>query len=169
MKSWSVKAFLAIISVVVCGIVINFSCSKDSCKDAHCLNGATCSGGGCYCATGFEGLKCENAWRQKFTGNWTQNASNGTQFIVVVNQGTGPTDVVMLNFNNTFSQIVTAYAATSDSLVIPTQGLPGGVVAGYAVYGVSVTDPLSYGNIKVHYTISDANTGAVLTTVDTRW
>jgi hypothetical protein len=158
----------SVLTIIIVALLVNFSCSKDTCKDTHCLNGATCNGGACYCADGFEGVQCQTASRQKFIGNWTQTRNNGTQFIVNAFEGSGVHDVVLNNFNGNFSQPVSAYESHSDSLIIPTQGTPNGVVAGYGVYAKAISNPTVYGNITLHYTITDPTTGTV-TTVDTIW
>jgi len=68
-------------SIIVCFAVVLFSaCEKDatknsttnlqSCNNVICLNGGTCSDGQCNCPVGYEGLKCETRWSDKFIGNY---------------------------------------------------------------------------------------------------
>ncbi len=39
--------------------VLYTSCHKDPCSNVHCNNGGYCSGGGCVCAAGYEGSRCD--------------------------------------------------------------------------------------------------------------
>jgi hypothetical protein len=38
------------------------------CDNVICLNGATCVDGLCNCAQGYEGVKCDTRWNEKFVG-----------------------------------------------------------------------------------------------------
>lgn len=40
------------------------------CDNVICLNGGNCVDGTCYCPVGYEGVKCETRWNQKFVGNY---------------------------------------------------------------------------------------------------
>jgi hypothetical protein len=67
--------------VILCFTMVLFTaCEKDatknstinlqSCNNVICLNGGACSEGACNCAVGYEGLKCETRWSDKFIGNY---------------------------------------------------------------------------------------------------
>jgi hypothetical protein len=69
------------LSIVLCFTMVLFTaCEKDAtknsttnlqpCKNVICLNGGACSDGVCNCAVGYEGLKCETRWSDKFIGNY---------------------------------------------------------------------------------------------------
>lgn len=40
------------------------------CDNVICLNGGTCNDGQCYCAEGYEGIKCATRWNEKFVGTY---------------------------------------------------------------------------------------------------
>lgn len=40
------------------------------CDNVICLNGGNCVDGSCYCPLGYEGLKCETRFNEKFVGNY---------------------------------------------------------------------------------------------------
>ena len=78
-----IKLILSTCAVVifVFGLIIVTSCNKGAvkyndtnlvrpCENVICLNGGTCQDGYCYCPQGFEGVKCETRWSDKFVGNY---------------------------------------------------------------------------------------------------
>jgi hypothetical protein len=40
------------------------------CDQVICLNGGNCVDGSCNCPAGYEGIKCETRWNEKFLGNY---------------------------------------------------------------------------------------------------
>jgi hypothetical protein len=69
-------------AVLICfGLVLFSSCEKKAidynettkirpCDNVICLNGGSCSDGYCQCPEGYEGVKCETRWTEKFVGNF---------------------------------------------------------------------------------------------------
>ena len=47
------------------------SCEQGSCENITCLNGGTCRNGRCQCPVGFEGVRCETKWTDRWIGTYT--------------------------------------------------------------------------------------------------
>ena len=47
------------------------SCERGSCENITCLNGGTCRNGRCQCPVGFEGVRCETKWTDRWIGTYT--------------------------------------------------------------------------------------------------
>jgi len=47
------------------------SCEQGSCENITCLNGGTCRNGRCQCPVGFEGVRCETKWTDRWIGSYT--------------------------------------------------------------------------------------------------
>jgi hypothetical protein len=47
------------------------SCEQGSCENITCLNGGTCRDGRCQCPVGFEGVRCETKWTDRWIGTYT--------------------------------------------------------------------------------------------------
>jgi hypothetical protein len=47
------------------------SCEEGSCESITCLNGGTCRNGRCQCPVGFEGVRCETKWTDRWIGTYT--------------------------------------------------------------------------------------------------
>jgi len=90
-------------------------CKKDKCKDAVCLNGATCDDGDCICPLGFTGDHCETAVDpcSQLTCDAGQVCQNGEcHFSPVANYtfvGNGCTAACSILFTNT-SEHATSYS-----------------------------------------------------------
>ena len=165
MKSLSVIVIASLSILMTILSITPISCNKDKCKTTTCANGGVCNGGSCTCASGYEGTNCETISRAKFLGNWSQSESSSVtspgQFSVSAQAATGITNLIIKNFNNSFTQYVSAYVSNKDSLIIPIQGLQGKIVEGYCYFANS-------NNIIVHYDITDSVTKLV-TTINTKW
>jgi hypothetical protein len=46
-------------------------CEQGSCENITCLNGGTCRNGRCQCPVGFEGVRCETKWTDRWIGTYT--------------------------------------------------------------------------------------------------
>lgn len=76
------KALRGILVTVILSIGVFFAishtaCNKDRCNNVACLNGGVCDGGNCTCAAGYEGVRCENASRDKFIHHFNGGDSCG--------------------------------------------------------------------------------------------
>ncbi len=81
MNKYSLVGLSALLTLLVFVVVLIGSCSKSPikyndttlvrpCETVTCLNGGTCVDGYCHCPEGYEGLKCETRWNEKFTGTF---------------------------------------------------------------------------------------------------
>lgn len=59
------------------------------CENVICLNGGSCDDGLCQCPVGYEGVKCEKKWSEKFVGNYIASdecfTGAGAFYDVVIN------------------------------------------------------------------------------------
>ena len=60
---------LLVILVALGALVL--SCKRGSCENVTCLNGGTCRNGRCQCPVGFEGVRCETKWTDRWIGTYT--------------------------------------------------------------------------------------------------
>lgn len=51
-------------------LVYNDTTKIRPCDNVICLNGGNCLDGNCLCPIGYEGVKCEKKWTDKFVGNF---------------------------------------------------------------------------------------------------
>ncbi|MGI9192556.1 MAG: calcium-binding EGF-like domain-containing protein [Chitinophagaceae bacterium] len=81
MKNISAVLYTTTLVLALFGVVIFASCNKGDvkyndttlvrpCDKVICLNGGSCVDGYCYCPVGYEGLKCETRWNEKFVGTY---------------------------------------------------------------------------------------------------
>ncbi len=59
--------------LVILGVLgaLVLSCERGSCENITCLNGGTCRNGRCQCPVGFEGVRCETKWTDRWMGTYT--------------------------------------------------------------------------------------------------
>jgi hypothetical protein len=91
MKKIKQITLIVIVIISVFGMTVFTACNKGDvkyndttlvrpCENVICLNGGSCLDGNCQCPVGYEGVKCEIKWNQKFVGNYTttDNCYTGT-------------------------------------------------------------------------------------------
>ena len=165
------KIPLSLISLFACVFVLA-SCDRQPAATPKktttpqcptCVNGGTCVNDSCVCPAGYEGLTCETASRQKFIGNWTVSEKGSLtaadQYSISITEGTGISDVKILNFYNYFSHPIAA-TVFHDTLYISNQQLEGKVVFGIG-YIYSSAAYGQYGAINMAYEIIDTATQAI--------
>lgn len=121
------------------------SCKPDVCKNVSCAFGGTCKDGSCICQVGYEGDHCETITRDKFKGIFNVNEdgtiSGAAQYTISMENGTKINELLIKNFQNTFTEDVVA-VAYKDTLTIPNQTLANGyTVEGWAT--ITDTNPLN--------------------------
>ena len=109
-KFFSTRTFSYLTALVV--IVCISSCKREI-KSFRCPNGATYSGGQCFCPTGYEGLNCDIMTRTRYLGTWTVTDSGSTSAplrypISIVAANPSPYQISFINFDNSFTEPVTA-------------------------------------------------------------
>jgi hypothetical protein len=94
------------------------SCNEDLCKDKVCANGGICDAatGNCACATGWEGVDCKTASRNKFlnAAGYTV-VEDGTSSASATYTGTivaSGTDSTALNLGNVWGVFVNTVRGT---------------------------------------------------------
>jgi hypothetical protein len=143
----------ALFTLILFSTITYFSCNKDKCKAVICYNGGVCNNDTCTCPSGYEGAYCSTLSRTKFLGLW-QVAQKGITpepilYSISITPGNSIPIVLIQNFNNTFSQPVSANTLGTDSLIIPVQVAQGSTISGSAYYKGS-------SNIQANYTITDS-------------
>lgn len=103
------------------------SCSEEKCAAIVCANGSVCNEGSCICPSGYEGSRCETVNRDRFLGNWSV-VEDGTisapaNYSVVVEKGSGITEVTLKNFRNYYTSNVKG-RVKGDTLYIDPQDVP---------------------------------------------
>lgn len=96
MKNNKLILYTTLFVTAVFSVTLFYSCKKKDikyndttlirpCENVVCLNGGACSDGQCICAVGFEGLKCESKWSDKFTAfyNTTNDCDLGAPSFLV--------------------------------------------------------------------------------------
>jgi hypothetical protein len=143
--------------------VTYLSCNRDKCKTIVCANGGVCNGGGCICASGYEGSNCEALSTKKFLGNWTVlekgSITQQSQYPISIQQGADVSHVVIKNFYNYFRTDITGNVI-GDTLYIPNQEFQGKVVFGIGYIFTSNTY-VQFGTISMNYEIIDTATQSV--------
>ena len=175
------KARLKSIVLSALGVLATFSavtytsCNEDKCKAIVCAYGGTCQEGECLCPTGYEGVQCETISRNKFLGTYTVTEtgtiSRAAQYAVAIEPGAEITAVQIKNFQNRFTEPVSA-RVKFDTLFIPQQTVNGAVVEGIGY----LSDELYYskhGQIIMEYTVTENgrtnNFGTVPGSQPSRW
>lgn len=128
--------FSALATLTLFLSVLYTGCEPDKCKNVTCAYAGVCKDGNCICQTGYEGLHCETIMRDKFKGIWNVNEdgtlTGAAQYTVSIEDGPKINEVVIKNFQNTFTENVLA-VVYRDTLTIPSQTFSNGnTVSGWA-------------------------------------
>jgi hypothetical protein len=132
------------------GLVLISSCKKKAvkyndttnvrpCENVICLNGGSCSDGYCQCPTGYEGLKCEKKWSDKFLGTYITSdecytGPNGFYDVTIVADQSQTTKIIFYNLGTTCSSspIEAVINPERTSFIFPMQNACGNnYISGY--------------------------------------
>ena len=112
-------------SLIGISVMLFSVCSgcRDVCKDVVCKNGGTCVDGSCDCADGYSGPDCGTNLSANFIGtyNVSETCPDAVTYTVNISVDTfSITHVKIANFNDSFSNLVTANV-NGTTITIPSQ------------------------------------------------
>lgn len=118
----------------------NCEVKVDPCEIKQCVNADTCVVNAqgeavCFCATGFEGERCDSTWSNKYTGRFevTESCNSSSFFEVEIVNGPRFNEFTVINFNDqeaSGESRVVVEAVNSVSLNIREQFMEFGKVTG---------------------------------------
>ena len=138
------KAIVLVVWALPILLLLFNSCS-DKCKEIICYNGGFCLDGTCGCTTGFEGNDCSLEVREKFLGTYNvqDHCSITGENTYTVNIGpidTNVAEVQIANFNNDFSNLVTAnISGINIEIPVQTPDNDGRSVSGVGIFNNGFT------------------------------